>query len=173
MSLSMKQGGTAKGMAAGGIISAAVIIIQYRFKFFIPSSFSFTDAVKFVCKWDTLLFICLLAAIARVATARFFSPQDIDGSGLTTPTKEVSIDRAVLQNTLEQITLAMGAYFSLISTRLENLYIIPALVLLFVSGRILFWFGYSKGAAHRACGFGMTFYPTVFSIILSVICFIF
>ncbi|WP_246387433.1 MAPEG family protein [Gluconacetobacter sacchari] len=126
----------------------------------------------FVCKWDSFCFLCLLAAIARVATARFFSPQDIDGSGLTAPTREVSIDRAVLQNTLEQVILAVGSYFSLIATRKENLDIIPALVFLFVVGRVLFWVGYSKGASHRACGFGLTFYPTVFSILFSILCLI-
>ncbi|WP_343065438.1 MAPEG family protein [Gluconacetobacter sacchari] len=172
MPLSIKQDGTAKGMAAGGAISIVVIAMQWYFKFFIPTDFSYVDAVMFVCKWDSFCFLCLLAAIARVATARFFSPQDIDGSGLTAPTREVSIDRAVLQNTLEQVILAVGSYFSLIATRKENLDIIPALVFLFVVGRVLFWVGYSKGASHRACGFGLTFYPTVFSILFSILCLI-
>lgn len=171
MHLSTKQYGTAKGMAAAVITSVGVICLQWNYKFFIPKEYSYVDAVSFLCKWDTFCFLCLMFAIARVATVRFFSSQDIDGSGLTTPTRTISIDRAIIQNTVEQVILANGAYFSLISVNKENLFLIPALVSLFVCGRILFWVGYSMGASHRAFGFGLTFYPTVFTLMFSLVCF--
>ncbi len=40
------------------------------------------------------------------------------------------------------------------------------LVILFGLGPLLFWLGYASGAAGRAFGFALTFYPTAFSLIV-------
>jgi len=45
---------------------------------------------------------------------------------------------------------------------------IPAAVVLFVLGRVLFLRGYRGGAPSRAIGFALTFYPTVLMLVLLV-----
>ena len=46
---------------------------------------------------------------------------------------------------------------------------IPAAAILFLIGRILFSRGYERGAAARAIGFGLTFYPSVLMIAAAAI----
>ncbi|WP_315753874.1 MULTISPECIES: hypothetical protein [unclassified Bradyrhizobium] len=43
------------------------------------------------------------------------------------------------------------------------------LVILFGLGRLLFWLDYARGAAGRAFGVALTFYPTAFSLIIGLI----
>jgi uncharacterized membrane protein YecN with MAPEG domain len=43
--------------------------------------------------------------------------------------------------------------------------VIDALVILFAVGRLLFWIGYRRGAAGRAFGFALTFYPSVLALL--------
>lgn len=115
-----------------------------------------------------LLALCALApaatlafCIARLANHRFTTPADIDGSGLTTGTAQARTLQALLQNTLEQVALAMPVYPAwvlLAPGRFTGL--IATAALLFLLGRILFFRGYAKGAPSRALGFALTFYPT-------------
>jgi len=53
-------------------------------------------------QWVLLPVFTLMVSIARVGNYRFYSPEDIAGSGLTSGTAQVKVLRAVLQNTLEQ-----------------------------------------------------------------------
>ena len=70
--------------------------------------------------------------------------------------------QSILQNTLEQAVLAVLVHLIWAVTMPGDwLPAIPAATTLFVVGRMLFWRGYERGAAARAMGFGLTFYPTV------------
>ena len=113
-------------------------------------------------RWLALPVACLLVAIARLARHRFFTPEDLDGSGLTQGTETARILQAILQNTLEQVTLALPIYL-LWALTLPSTWqaVIPLNALLFVLGRVLFARGYAHGAPARALGFALTFYPTV------------
>jgi hypothetical protein len=42
---------------------------------------------------------------------------------------------------------------------------LPAAAILFLIGRILFFLGYAEGAASRAFGFALTFYPTLMLLV--------
>ena len=103
----------------------------------------------------------LMVSIARVGNYLFYSPEDIAGSGLTSGTAQVKVLRAVLQNTLEQTVLAVAAYM-IWAVVMPHYWLgsIAIAALLFVVGRILFIRGYTRGAAGRAMGFGLTAYPT-------------
>jgi hypothetical protein len=46
----------------------------------------FPEALMHALKWDLLFFICLAVNIGLLARHRFFTPEDIDGSDLTTGT---------------------------------------------------------------------------------------
>lgn len=123
-----------------------------------------TPAAKlaYAVRLDAPLLAWLGAAIANVARLRFFSAGDIGGSAQAEASPGVLRARAILQNTLEQVVFAVGSHCAL-ATQLPAQWVVvlPGLVGLFCTGRALFWLGYRHGAAARAFGFGLTFYPTV------------
>jgi hypothetical protein len=100
-----------------------------------------------------------------VANRRFFLPEAIDGS----PAPEshtLEINLRYNQNTLEQTVLAAIAWTGLaLALPHDRLALIPALAILFVVARALFWIGYLIAPGARAVGFGLTFYPTVLAFI--------
>lgn len=117
--------------------------------------------IAWAVQWSLLPILTLMVSIARVGNHRFYSPEDIDGSGLTSGTAQVKVLRAVLQNTLEQTVLAVAAYMIWAVVMPHHwLWSIAIAALLFVAGRILFAYGYTRGAPGRALGFGLTAYPT-------------
>ncbi len=117
-----------------------------------------------------LVALTLAVSIGRVAAHRLVTPEDIAGSGLTTGTDRVRALNAVVQNTLEQAVLAIPTYLAaamLLPERRSGM--IAAAAVLFVIGRLSFARGYTQGAAGRAFGFGLTFYPTLMLLVLSVV----
>lgn len=112
-------------------------------------------------EWSLLPILTLMVSIMRVANHRFYSPDDIDGSGLTEGTPQVRVLRAILQNTLEQAVLAVAAYAIWAAAMPHGwLRVIPIAAAFFVAGRVLFTRGYARGAPGRATGFALTAYPT-------------
>lgn len=162
MELTEKQ----KGVVRGVIPAAAVAVVGMgAVPLLLPVSVLPSDEagarLAWAMAWALLPMLTLMIAIMRVANYRFASPEDIDGSGLTSGTARIQILRAVLQNTLEQAVLAVLAYcIWSVTMPLRWLGVIPAAAVLFVSGRIFFARGYERGAAGRATGFGLTAYPT-------------
>ncbi len=109
----------------------------------------------------------LLVCIARLAKHRFFTPDDIHGSGLTDGTDRAKYLQALLQNTLEQSALAVPVYFATaVVAPMDWLPVVPAAALMFLTGRLAFFAGYANGAPARAFGFAFTFYPTALLIVL-------
>jgi hypothetical protein len=106
----------------------------------------------------------LAVGIAHVARLRFFSPAAIDGDNAADDA--VARGRAILQNTLEQAVLAAAIYVGLAVVFDRSMLVIAAMTGLFSAGRALFWAGYADGAAGRAFGFGLTFYPGVAGLLL-------
>lgn len=125
-------------------------------------------------QWALLPALTLMIAIMRVANHRFYTPEDIDGSGLTGGTAQVQLLRAVLQNTLEQTVLAAAAY-AIWSATMPHLWLRAVCIaaVLFVVGRVLFMRGYDKGAAGRAMGFGLTAYPTFALLVTAALTIVF
>ena len=117
--------------------------------------------IAWAVQWSLLPILTLMIAVARVGNHRFSTPEDIDGSGLTSGTQQIRVLRSVLQNTLEQTVLAVVAYviWAVVMPR-KWLWSIAIASLLFVAGRIFFSRGYTRGAPGRALGFGLTAYPT-------------
>jgi len=112
------------------------------------------------------LFVC----IARLAAHRFFTPEDIHGSGLTGGTERAKLLQSLLQNTLEQCCLAIPVYVATaILAPASFLPVVPAAAVMFLVGRVSFFGGYAKGAPSRAYGFALTFYPTVLLLVLLLV----
>ena len=94
----------------------------------------------------------------------------IDGGGLSRGSEAANVLQSTLQNTLEQSVLAVLVHLAW-SVLLPATWIsaIPAAVILFLCGRVLFLRGYRGGAASRAIGFALTFYPSVLMLVVVVV----
>ena len=75
------------------------------------ASVPFADRLQATLRADLFVLLCLAAAIGDVARRRFFSVQDIAAAGPASPA--VAAARSMLQNTLEQSVLAIGAHLTL------------------------------------------------------------
>lgn len=129
---------------------------------------SLPDRLIAVAKADLLVLVWLAATIGNVARLRFFSPTDIAGGASTAGSTDVNRANALLQNTLEQVALAVPIHVALAVLVASAVPLILALSTLFSVGRFLFWIGYAHGARSRAFGFALTFYPSVAGLIIAV-----
>lgn len=76
--------------------------------------------------------------------------------------------QGTLQNTLEQLVIAVAAHGAFAATApAEYLVLVPAFSLIFVAGRILFAYGYPFGAPGRALGFALTLMPNLLMLVAS------
>jgi hypothetical protein len=157
MSLTLPQRGVLRAMVAG----LALSLVAFGLSILVVPANPLPDmqAAALASLAPTVL---LAACIARLAAHRFHTPEDIDGSGLTSGTATAKVLQAQLQNTLEQLVLALPVYAACVALAVpygRNLVLTASL--LFFCGRLLFFLGYRRGAAGRAFGFALTFYPTV------------
>ena len=128
-----------------------------------------TSAIAHALRWDVLLVLWLAASIGMLARHRFFTPADIDGSGLSEGTAAARVLQSVLQNTLEQSVLAFSVHVIwAVAMPWTWQAAVPVAATLFFLGRVLFWRGYARGAPARALGFALTFYPSVVMLVLIV-----
>jgi hypothetical protein len=149
-------------MAAGALLTAIVLSAPSSW-FGLVSLPNPPSRIAYAIHADAVAMLWLLAAVANVARKRFFSPADIDGGGLSPASGHISVDIAIVQNTLEQSVLASILYPSLACLASGDEFLMtPQLLTLFCIGRLTFWLGYRHGAPWRAFGFATTFYPTVF-----------
>lgn len=165
--LTEKQTGVLKGMLAGlaiAFVSLGVAIFGVLTPLF--PALGAGAALAHALKWDTLIMACLAINIGMLARHRFFTPDDIDGGGLSSGTPTAHLLQSMLQNTLEQTVLAVGVHMIWASVMpLAWQAAVPVAVILFVIGRILFWRGYGHGAPARALGFTLAFYPSAIMLL--------
>jgi len=153
-------------MAAGAIATAVLLSIP-PLPILAPRTAGIDAHLAYAARAAGIAMLWLLAAVANVARARFFSAPDIDGMGFAPASPRIAVDVAIVQNTLEQCVLAAALYLALATLRAPDATImIPNLLVLFCIGRATFWLGYRLGAPWRAFGFATTFYPTFFGYIV-------
>lgn len=167
-----KQHGVFKGMTGGLTVTllALALAIVFAPRAFLPDDSDAVSAISHALRWDVLVVAWLAASIAALARHRFFTPSDIDGGGLSDATPTTKILQSVLQNTLEQMVLALVIHLiwaAAMPWRWQAA--IPVAAILFFLGRALFWRGYAHGASARAFGFALTFYPTVVMLFMLVL----
>jgi hypothetical protein len=104
-----------KGVVRGVIPAALLTLVGLCWvSLLLPASALPVDEpgarLAWALQWSLLPILTLMVAIGRVANHRFYTPEDIDGAGLTTGTPQARLHRAILQNTLDQAVLAVAAY---------------------------------------------------------------
>lgn len=152
----------------GAIITVVILVLP-----FVCPIFLLLSSVQ-------LFFISLLIptltyilGIVRIANLRFFD-EKVTNPILQNNTEKLIIYRQYLQNTLEQLMLALITYATLCFVLpIGSIYLILLLSVLFGIGRILFMLGYAKGGSGRAFGFALTFYPSVLGFFLGAILLLF
>ncbi len=149
------------GMVAAAVFSVAFFEVVFRLTdlgLTPPGGIETSWRIEYALRWEVFAALCLLAGVAKIANRRFFIPEAIEGGSASS----IEIDQRYIQNTLEQLVLAIVAHLALVTiVAPESIRAVAVLVMLFVIGRITFWFGYHRSGPARAFGFGTTFYPTV------------
>ena len=126
-----------------------------------PFEINLENRLRVALKSSLPIAIIFAVSIGRLAKHRFFTPNDIDGSGLTQASAQAQILQSIIQNTLEQSLLAFITYLMWCVLLPGNcLSVVPMASIAFVIGRILFILGYGYGAPARALGFTLSFYVT-------------
>ncbi len=167
MALTDKQAGVLKGMIKGGAVAIAIVALGTLF-----NPFDFKEIMSPISKintailWSLIPTLFLAISIGRLAKHRFFTPEDIDGGGLSAGTKRAKLLQSLLQNTFEQTVLATLVYCAwAVAMPATWMSVIPIAAISFGLGRILFFVGYEKGAPSRAVGFTICFYPSLAMLI--------
>ena len=162
MSFSKEQRGVLIGMAAGLIITIAGFVLAAFVEPFGSTDRPLTGRINLLTLCGLAPVLILGASIARLAAHRFHTSQDLHGSGLKPDSERAKLLQALLQNTLEQMALALPTYSFWALLGPPHLFsLVPVAAAMFVFGRAFFFWGYSRGASGRAFGFALTFYPTV------------
>jgi uncharacterized membrane protein YecN with MAPEG domain len=161
-----EQRGVALRMAAALCVTVLVSITCLYQGAAAPTTLA--ERLIVTARADVFVLCWLAATIGNVARLRFFSADDIAGSGSGTASAQVGRAKAVLQNTLEQVALAVPVHVALAVLVASSVPLIIALAALFAIGRLLFWIGYSRGAEARAFGFALTFYPSLAGLVVAV-----
>jgi len=164
------QLGVVRGMGLAMLTAVAAFAFSATYVSRVWVVGSGLDMRATVAAWSLVLpAFALFVCIARLAKHRFFTPEDIHGSALTSGSEKAKLLQALLQNTLEQSCLALPVYIatSLVAPA-PLLPVVPAAAVMFLFGRLFFFAGYAKGAPARAYGFGLTFYPTVLLLLFLV-----
>jgi uncharacterized membrane protein YecN with MAPEG domain len=174
LSLTKKQQGVLRGMLIGLSISIAVVAVGV---FLNPLGFHETldagERAKVASAALILPGFFLIISVGRLAKHRFTTPEDIDGSGLTSGTEQAKLLQSLLQNSLEQFCIAVAAYLGWAAVMPATwLSVIPLAASAFFVGRVLFFAGYKNGAPARALGFTLTFYPSVLMFVCTVVVFL-
>ena len=164
--MTAEQRSVARRMAIG--VAITIVALSAAFALRVGPALPPPDRLAVALRIDLILALWLAFAIGNVARRRFLSPADIAGSGAGPPSDRLAPASAFLQNTLEQVVLAIPVHAALALTLPRPLPVIATLVALFSIGRWLFAAGYARGAGARALGFALTFYPTVAALLVAL-----
>ena len=131
----------------------------------LPAGDDSASRLGYAARWLLLPALALFAGIAVVANQRFFVADAIDGAR-SSQSRLIEITLRYNLNTLEQTVLAAIAWAGLaLALPHEKLMLIPAMAIVFIVGRALFWIGYLIIPGARALGLGLSAYPTFAALV--------
>ena len=171
MGLTKKQRGVMGGMLSAlgvGVVLVGAGMVWNPLG--LTPGLDFAGRVQVAAGSWLILLVSLAVAIGRLAKHRFLTPEDIDGAAGGAGSARARILQSLLQNTLEQATLAGGIYLCWsVWMPPQWLSVPPVAAIVFGVGRILFFVGYEKGAPARAFGFALAFYPSIVMLALLIV----
>lgn len=160
-----------KKVALGAISGVLMMVVSvYTIYTYLPEMNtvqSFAERLAFTLKMNVLAVIPFFIMMIFVGNGRFLS--DAIDPTKHLESKALEINARVANNTLEQNfvffigTLGLSTFFGS-----ESIKLIPALVIVFIIARILFWIGYRINPLYRAFGMAATSYMNL-GIILTTI----
>ena len=107
MQLTKKQNGVLKGMILGMSMAISLVGLGSYFNpFGYQAAISLSNKLDIVALSLLIPALFLAVAIGRLAKHRFFTPEDIDGGGLSVGSEQAKVLQSLLQNTVEQTLLA-------------------------------------------------------------------
>jgi uncharacterized membrane protein YecN with MAPEG domain len=122
--------------------------------------------LAFALRGLTLGGAVLLAMIGFIAGARPMWAETIEGAP---DARQLEVHVRIQRNTVEQLVLMVLSHASLaITLPIGELSLLPALALLFVVARVLYWIGYARDPMCRTFGFVATFYPNIYAMVLAL-----
>jgi uncharacterized membrane protein YecN with MAPEG domain len=168
--LSSTQRNVVFQLVAGGTASLAAIAGAYFYlPFSAPSLASAGDRVAFALRWDAVAALALVLGVLRVVRVRFTSAARIDGSPPAPDEASFEIDRRYMQNTLEQLVLAVIAHVALAAQLTgDALRLVPILAVWFLIARVAYLVGYQRQPLARGFGWAMTWLPTLWALVFDV-----
>ena len=111
----------------------------------------------YALQWDVLALLPLMAGYVVVGNARFLSDAINPLDQKESPA--MIVDARVLDNTLQQTVIFIPATLAAVTLLPPHyLQLIPAVVIVFLVARILFWVGYRIHPLYRAFGMAATGY---------------
>jgi hypothetical protein len=156
--------------AAFTSICIALYVIPHCFP--IPESMqqmSVASRLEWSLKLSLIPTATLIVLILRQAFFRMSSADDIDAA-LKKPTQRATVQQSQIQNTLEQLVIAVPVYTcAAVQFESSRLLAIPMAAGLFLCGRIAFVLGYDKSSPGRAFGFSITLMPTILLLVEVVV----
>ncbi|MCM2131341.1 MAPEG family protein [Larsenimonas rhizosphaerae] len=171
MALDTTQRGVLRGMAQGMSVAVMLLVIgAWADPFSLVGHEAMSARLAVAVGASAAPALCLMVAVGRLASHRFFHAEDIEGSGLSAGSARARLLQALLQNTLEQAVLALVAYVLWAVVMPSSwLSVVPLAALAFVVGRLLFFAGYTRGAPARALGFTLCFYTSALMLVASAV----
>jgi len=154
----------ALGMGLGALWGMALVFIGVAYVN-LPI-FSLLPSLAFAFLGPGLV---LMALIGRLAQRRFFDDRSIDGAAFALGSGD-EIDARVLQNTVEQLVLALTLWPPIGYLMLgDGPGVVMCLGIGFTIARLAFWAGYHRAPPLRAFGFAASFYPTIIALVWAMI----
>jgi len=104
----------------------------------------------------------LVGALVIMSCMRLFDTDRAEDPFAGAESRGWKVNQRVLQNTVEQAMIFLPALFGL-AVRIDDshLKVLPIIVTLWCTGRLLFWIGYRHSIIWRAPGFDWTFNTTL------------
>ena len=148
-------------LLGGAAVAAAWLWLPPRWVA-VPAGADVGERLGYALRVDLPVFLWLLGCVQAVSTGRYRSDADIRGSASSPPSPKIAVRAAVLQNSLEQTVVFVGAQLALASLLAgDELVLLPVLTGVWLVGRIAFAIGYARDPIGRAFGMVLTVLPSL------------
>lgn len=154
--------------AGSGVVAMLLAMRALTAVLPVPADAATLDGrIAYALRWNAVAALPLFVMLVAVGNARFKSEAIDPTRGAESRT--TLIDGRVADNTLQQFALFVAGTLGLAaSLPAEDLPVIGAAAIVFVTMRLLFWIGYRIDPLYRAFGFSSTLYLNLGLLIAAV-----